>query len=266
MTYDARETSICEGEPVECFRFTSGARAWLYTSADQAVSLPLGVFQPATISRGELEHSQEEISSEAEIHLPRTSEISAPFIAFVPTTPIGVSIFRAHRGGETDYVPIFIGVIGGVDFKGSEAVLRCVPISQSLKRNIPALAYMPACNWAVFSDDCGLDRGAWVDLVNVTTVVGNTITSNDFALRPDGWYNAGYLQRANGDVRFVVAHDGAAVTVMSAFRDLAPLERISAYPGCAGSEGACATKFDNLRRHFGFPRIPTVNPSDGRFV
>jgi len=266
MTYESQETSQFSGEPVECYRFTVGGESWFYTSADREIVLPTGTFIPEVISHNEQELSQEDGSGSIDILVTRTNPIAALYIPFVPTSAPYISIYRAHRGSEEDPRVSFVGKITDVRFKGSEAILTCSPISQSTDRRFPALTYQTQCNWALYSTPCGIDKSAYRDEILITEIDGNDLVSNDFSLRPDGWFTAGWMERSNGDVRFVVAHTGDRVTLMNPFTDLASLETVGAYAGCDRTETACDTKFSNLVRHLGFSRIPSRNPHEGRFA
>jgi len=103
--------------------------------------------------------------------------------------------------------------------------------------------------------------------VVVTSIDGADLVSNDFDAFADGWFNGGWVERANGDRRFVVSHVGDRVTLMSPFlSDLAVLDTVDAYPGCQGTEAVCTSKFNNLPNHLGFARVPGRNPHEGRIT
>jgi uncharacterized phage protein (TIGR02218 family) len=264
MTFDADEKARSTGKPVECFRFATGAQVWLFTSADRDITLPVGVFLKETISSGEQSHSPEEISGDIQIHLPRTNPVAIPFIAYMPPEAMNVIRYEAHRGHESEYIVAFIGTVSGVRFVGSEAILTCSPIAKTFDRRIPGPCYQLQCNRALYSVGCRVSLSDFRDIVQVTTIEGDDLVSNDFALQPDGWYNGGFVKRANSEVRFVVAHIGNRVTLMSAFQTLASLEVVDIYAGCDRLESTCSTKFNNLLRFLGFSRVPTRNPHEGR--
>lgn len=266
MSYDSRESSGAGGEPFECYRFAQGARLWLFTSADREMVIPAGTFQPEVISRGEQDHSQEEIAGDLEIHLARTNPVVARFIPFIPSSATNVTVYRGHRGEEANAQPIFIGTARQARFEGSEAILVCAPISQAFVRAFPSLLYQTTCPWALYGTGCGVDKSAFRDDILVTTVSGFDVVSNDFLLHPTGWYTNGWLERADGERRFIVDHVGDTVTLMSPFQDLLSLETLGAFAGCDRTEATCAAKFANLDRHLGFARIPKRNPHTGRIA
>jgi len=263
MTFDSREKSRYSGQPVECYRFAMGSTLWLFTSADQAVVLPSGTYEPNTLQRGELDHSQEDQAGSLEISVPRDHPIAVLFIPGAPPSTVSLTVYRAHRGELTDPAVIFMGSVAGVSFTGSEAKLICLPISQILKRRMPALGFQTQCNWALYSPGCGVARASFRDVVTLSAVNGVAINSADFAMQPDGWYENGWLETPAGEVRFIVSHVSNLVMLVSALTSLAAGQTAYVFAGCDRTETACRTKFNNIVNHMGFARIPTRNPHDG---
>ena len=259
MGYDEFEESVAGGKPVECYRFSSGANLWLYTSADREVVLPSGLYIPAIVSRGERAYSGEDGSGGLDVHLTRADPAIAEFIPYIPTTPLGLVIYRAHRGVENDARPLFSGSVRSVSFSGSEATLRCVPVTRHFERRVPALDYGATCNWAIFSTPCGKNPEDYRVQAAVAIVDGFDLGSLAFASKPDGWFTGGWIARANGEKRHIVNHVAARVTLLSPFVGMG-VEVVDAFPGCDGTEETCIAKYENLPRHFGFSTIPARNP------
>jgi uncharacterized phage protein (TIGR02218 family) len=263
--YDTRETHRFEGQPVECYKFTQGDNAWLYTSADEEVILPtVGTFEPQIISRGELDFSHEDTGEQIDLRVPRANAVAALFIGNLPSTPIGITIHRAHRGDEDIPVVIFSGKVIRARFEESEAILVGSSLLSVLNRTVPTLAMQTPCNHVLFSQGCGVNPTWARDSVTLDTVVGATITSTDFTTRADGWFNAGRIETTEGETRFIVNHVGNTVTLMSACPGLRAGDTIWAYWGCDHLEATCASKFSNRVAHLGWSRLPGRNPFGGR--
>lgn len=264
MSYDSRETSARAGDPFECYHFHQGASAWLYTSADTTISIPAGMFVPATVSRGQQEHSREAESGNVEVRLGRTDPVAALFIPYIPATPLLLTIWRGHRDDEALSIAIFIGRVTGCRFAGAEAILRCESNVARLRAPAPAVPFQLTCPWDLYGPGCGVSKTSFQDTCVVGAVSGSVVSSTDFGARADGWYTTGWLERSNGERRFIVNHVGNDVTLMSPFAGLATSESISAFAGCDRLRGTCDTKFSNLSRFGGFPWTPIRNPHDGR--
>lgn len=264
-TYDEREKQRYQGEPVECFRFVQGENTWLFTSADEEIALPIGLFVPETISRpDESEYSQEDSSDSIEVHVAATNPVAELYIGDVPTSPVWLTLYSAHRGDEASPVTTFTGKMTRSRFDESEAVLVGTNVMADLNKNVPVLQMQTPCNHILYSSECGADPSACSDSITVTTVDGRTVTSNDFALRPDGWYSGGRLLSGDGEMRFIADHEGDTVTLISPMPGLESLDQVWAYWGCDHLEETCAEKFDRLNNHLGWSRLPGRNPFVGR--
>ncbi len=264
MTYDARERSRYMGQPVEGYRFAQGSNLWFYTSADRAITLPAGVFAPEAITRGEFDFSQEDTGETIEMTLPRANPVPALFIGDLPSTPVWVTIYRAHRGEESLAVTIFSGKVARARFEESQAILTGASLMAMLARTVPILALQTACNHVLYSAACGANPTSCQDLVTVTSVSGATVTSNGFALRPDQWFRGGRLETTSGETRFIVGHQGTTVTLISPLPGLSSLDQVKAYWGCDHLEATCRDKFHNVANHLGWSHLPSRNPFTGR--
>jgi uncharacterized phage protein (TIGR02218 family) len=262
-TYDERENERYEGQPIEGFRFVQGERVWLYTSADQEITLPIGVFSLETITRSILEHSKEDSGEQMEITLPVTNPVAALFIGDVPSSPVWVTVYRAHRGDEAETVTIYSGKITRARYRGSEAILVGTSVGAMMTRTVPVLEMQTPCNHVLYSEECGANPTACRDDITVTTVDGVTVTSNDFALQPDQWFRGGRLQTTGGEMRFIADHVGDTITLISPLPGLVSLDEVYAFWGCDHLEATCASKFGRLDSHLGWSRLPTRNPFTG---
>jgi uncharacterized phage protein (TIGR02218 family) len=260
VTFADLEESRYQGKPVECFRFVSGGLSWYYTSADRQVVIPMGTFEPETISRTEQDFSQEDVAATIEVRVPRINPVAALFIGELPSNQVVVQIIRAHRELLTDANFIFTGEVSRARFEGSEATLICTGLLKKLERQVPTIMVQGPCNHVLYSTGCGVSPSTSRDSVLITTVTGATVVSNDFAVRADGWFDAGRLVSPAGETRMIVSHVGNTVTLMSPMPGLASLDQCWAYWGCDHLEESCSFKFANLDNFLGWSRLPGVNP------
>jgi uncharacterized phage protein (TIGR02218 family) len=261
--YTDREESQHGGQPIEGYRFVQGASSWLYTSADREITLPIGTFAPEPMIRTAFSQSKEDSSGQLKITLPRTSPVPALFVGEVPSTPVWFTLYRAHRGDETETLTAFKGQITAVTFQGSEAALTATSVAATLVRGIPVVQMQCPCNHVLFSAECGADPTSCRDSVTIATVTGRTVTSNDFALRADGWFNAGRLE-CGDEMRFIADHVGNTITLLSPVPGLESLAECWAYWGCDHLEATCDSKFSRLVSFLGWSRLPFKNPFRSR--
>lgn len=258
MSYDARETSGAAGAPVELYRFACGGTTYAFTSGDVA-QVALGLdFAPAPVSRGEIDTSDEDTQGSLEVVVPRTSPVAALFVPDLPPAPVTLELYRFHRG-DAELVLFWSGEIASADVAGSSVRLAGIPIGRVLRRALPPHTFQGQCNWALFGTGCGLDRNAYRTTATLTAVSGFTISAAEFDAQPDGYFRAGWVELASGEKRWVTAHVGAVLTLLTPFRSLVVGETVYAFPGCDRTIDACKA-FSNLHRFLGFPFVPTRNP------
>jgi len=263
VTFDSRESSVHDGRPLECYRISRGATVYQWTSAAAPVTIPQGVFTPAAIARGDLDFSQEEGSGWLEVTVALDNPLVDQFVPYIPDAAVVVAVFRAHAGEEALAQPVFLGTVVSVAVKGDRAVLTCAPFGEALKKMVPGVTYQPLCAWALYGPGCGVLVANFTDQCVVEAVSGVTVTSPDFAARPDGWYRNGWLTDPAGDVRMVVAHLSNVVTLMNPYAALAAGQTVGATAGCDRQPATCVGKFNNFARFMGFPWIPARNPFVG---
>jgi len=210
-----------------------------------------------------MDFSQEDTGETLEVTMPRTNPVAALFINSLPSTPVWLNVFRAHRGDEDLAVSVFSGRILRVRFEESEAILTATGLMGLLGRNVPTLAMQTPCNHVLYSTACGADPTSSRDQVTVTTVTGVTVTSADFAARADQWFRGGRLE-AGGETRFIVDHQGDTIKLLSPLPGLASLDVAWAYWGCDHLEATCRDKFNNVVNFLGWSRLPGRNPFVGR--
>lgn len=262
--FDTSEKSRYGAKPIECYLGKHGSTFYRWTSADKTVTLPVGEFTPIPISRDEHEFSNEETAETLEIPVPRDNALAALYIGNPPAQAATMQVYRAHRGDEGLAKQTFTGFVSTARFEESIAVLECVSLGSSLKRQWPPLRMQTPCNHVVYSAGCGAALN--FDLITVTTIDGDTVVSNDFTARADGWFRSGRLVTLDGkERRFIVDHVGDTVTLLSPMPGLQSGQQVQAVWGCNRLEGECGpAKHNNLDNHLGWARTPERNPFDGR--
>jgi uncharacterized phage protein (TIGR02218 family) len=258
MSYDGKEQSQLGGAPVELYYFQSGSDYWCYTSGDVAVNYAGRDFTPAIITRGDIDESDEDQAGSLEITVLRNNNVAALFIPDLPIHPVTLQVYRFHRG-DSETVCFWSGEIASCEFSGSTVKLTGLPVSRAFRRNVPTLTFQSQCNWAVYSSQCGLDKGSYRVTAVITGVSGALLYAAAFATHPDGYFRSGWVETAAGETHFITAHSGTGLTLLTPFRSLQPGDTVYAYPGCDRTLVACAA-FGNGVHFCGFPFIPTKNP------
>lgn len=261
MTYAAVETSAHGGQPVELYRFSSGARKWLYTSADTADVYASETYEPYPLKRSAIRQTQELNKSGIEISAPR----DLPFVADSMASPlIGVTqltLYRRHRS-DAEMSTFWKGRVSGVRFAGGETTISCDPLATALKRIGLRRPAQRQCPHALYDVGCDVPAASFSASGTLLSHTGATVTASVFATQPNGWWVGGKISLA-GVLRFVIAHTTDTLTLTAAVPGLAQNAAFTVYPGCDHTAPTCDTKFGNILNYGGAPWFPIKNPFTG---
>lgn len=266
MSYDGRETSVSSGQPYELYWFATAADTWRYTSGDVARTYLGATYTPDYLQRTGTSQTSEVRGGHVTVTVPRDHPIAQLFIAFIPSTPLTLVIYRGHDGeADTEMKVAFTGrVLLGRFTTEDTCELDCAPDTEVLQRSIASRLFQRPCNRMLYDAGCGINRAVWKvsGAVRAVSADGLTVTLDAAAAKPDGWLATGYLERGT-DRRMIVTHAGAVLTLINPLIGLAAGDPVIAYAGCdrsyGGSQG-CVAKFANGPRFLGWEWIPTKNP------
>lgn len=266
MTFDARERSADQGQPVELFTFLRGYLAWRYTSADRDVVVDGHTFATTIIKRGGLNDSGEVAKAGLKLTVPRDFAIADMFRVSPPTDTIALTVNKFHLG-DNELASLWTGRVVGCSFGGSFAELDLDPTYTSLDRNGLRRAYQRQCPHVLYGPSCRANKDAFKAIGAVTTIAGLTVSAAAFAAQPDGYWAGGWIEWeiATGifERRFVLEHTASTVTLANPATGLTVGAAFNAYPGCPHTMQVCLDRFNNLLNYGGMPYIPQKNPFGG---
>lgn len=268
MTYETVEESIQSGEPVEFYQFKYGSNSWRFTSADTEEVYLGNTYATAPISRSSVEQGGEMNRSDIQINVPFDNPIAALYQIQPPGQVVNVTIFRKHIS-DAEVKVIWVGRVLSVEWRGNQAVFTCEAVFTSLRRPGLRRVYSLNCPHDLYGIGCAVNKLTYKAVGTVTGVSGTTINVTEAALKPDGYYDGGYIKWNNGGVlehRLIVGHTGDALTISFPTVGLAASEQIDMYPGCAHDMTTCDTKYSNILNYGGFAFIPGKNPFGGSNV
>lgn len=266
MTYDSREKSVTSGAPIECYRLTLGLGIFRFTSCDTTQTISVAgdgpqAFAPLAIERGEPQVGDSLQAGEMEVTIPLSSALGQALVGVATTIPVGVQIYRFHDG-DSDITLAFTGSVIGVECSETTCTMKVATLPRVLRRKIPPYFYQKQCNFHTYGVQCGVDRNAFKDTAILTYATGITVKAAAFATRADGWFTFGYIETATGEWAYITAHVGDTLTLLAPLPGAIVGAGVSAYAGDDRLEATCAAKFNNLRRFFGFSRVPDKNPHE----
>jgi uncharacterized phage protein (TIGR02218 family) len=265
MNYLTQEQSVHHGQPQELYRFAQGIQRWLYTSAQEAIDFQSETYEPAPITRSQIEQSNELSRNAIEVRVPRDLPLAARFIVAPPEGVVSLTVYRRHVGPgseASEFVTYWKGRVMVARLSGAEATLKCEPVGSSLKRLGLRARYQLNCRHVLYSAGCAALRDSFRVDGTVAAVRGISVQVAAAASRENGYFVGGYLQTTAG-ARMVVAHTGIELTLVAPLLGLSPGDPVQLYAGCDHSMSHCKNRFGNLDNFGGFPFIPWKNPFSG---
>lgn len=263
MSYANRETSVSSGAPFELYKFQTEGQAWFLTSGDKARIFQGQQYDAVTISRTNPSMSNEEKGGHITITIPESHAIARLFVAYLPSTPLSIIIYRGHEGeAESEMQVFFTGRAKVGQFTTSDTCeLDCAPDMEVLKRSIATQVFQKPCNRILFDEGCGVVQQLYRITAHVASVSadGLTVKAPEFATKEDGWFATGYIE-AGTDRRMIISHTGDTIVLMNALNGLFPGQSIFAYAGCDRTYETCQARFHNGEAFMGWEWIPAQNP------
>lgn len=270
MTYQAQESSVEAGQPVEIYTFTVGTTPFRYTSAEDEQTFSGITWEPLPLKRGTLPRGPEERDLQLPITLPSSVPLPRLFALVIPGARVGVLIERFHRTDlSLERRKIFEGYVQSVAWteNGKLAVFSCRPSISVRSCIIPRYTYAAHCGNVLYDENCQVDithPAFRVSAASVSAIDGRTITVPGLSGFGDDWFTGGFVETIGvGDFRWITSHVGDDLELLLPFAE--PPTTVNVLAGCDythdGPNG-CGPKFDNGDHYGGFGFIPKRNPHE----
>jgi uncharacterized phage protein (TIGR02218 family) len=260
MSFDALEKSGFGAQPYELYLFQSTGLTFALTSAEEPITYLGEIYTPATITRTEVEQSNEVVSGQIKIFIPKDHPLTQLLIPYLPSAPIAITVYGSHYA-DSETVVLFTGVIASARLT-DQCEVTCNSATYLLQRKILQQVYQASCSHIFGDAGCGADLTAhtFAGTISAIDSTGTVLTIPAFASLPDS-LKAGYLKHGN-DFRMIVAHSGSTVTLISPIPGMQTGDTVQGTAGCNLDFAPCA-HYGRTISFLGFDLIPTVNPFDG---
>ena len=262
-TYIAEEEAL-QRKPVELYHIFSSDESvnWYLTSGDIEVIYDGNTYTPATLSRSGVEYNSNLEVTTMSIQAGYVADFVSDYISVNPVEVLWISVMKLFRDqSPLEASIVFIGQIKDISFKGIAATVNCVGFEHFLKMPVPTMRYQLTCNWKIFDDNCKKVQADYKTTTTITLDATETIlTSADFALESDGYFNGGTVTFGN-DTRGISSHVGSNITIVYKMKDLENNDSVDVYLGCDRRIETCRDNYDNVVNFMGTPFIPIDNPA-----
>jgi hypothetical protein len=279
MTFNAKEISAWDGNPVELFLFSTKDGDYYYTNADASIAYNGNTYQPYPISSPTIEITGEIEKGLVTFSLPLKGidGLSHPIprlnMAHVYPSRIGVAIYRTHRDdADAEFKPFWNGLLKGQSVENDEAHMECETWLAAMRRRGLVDKWQRLCNYFLYREHgsrCPVSLATHARSCTVTAVSGSTITVSGLGAYADNWFRGGFVEAGDGDVRDVLSWvQSTGVLTMTAAMPSTTIQVgtvLTAYDGCDHLYSTCQSgKFSaetNDGDYFGgFPFGPERNP------
>jgi uncharacterized phage protein (TIGR02218 family) len=262
MSFETKEAEQEQRLSAELYLFTVPGSEWRWTSYETDLVVSGATYTHKPIKRSEFSVAQKEVAK-VRISAPVVDPFTR-YIANTPVMPVSVAIKKYYLDDLSDSRLLFSGKIRNVTAKDNVAEAECLSKEYQLQRVIPRVLYQSFCNRELFDERCGkaevdYEHQAKVNVVGSSIISVEGLGSQLFSIHADGYFKGGYVV-FEGDIRYVIKHEGDNLTLQVPFSELQSGDIVSAYPGCDKSPETCSTKFNNLANFLGMPYIPSKSP------
>lgn len=261
MTFDLREISQADGQPVELYEFALGSEQFNYTSAEDEIAIGATKYTPVEIERTTILLGAETRRDVLTVTMPSSVAPASRYVTIVPGQRGTLTIKRQHRTDTPtpETIVIFKGLIRAVGFTddGFKTQMAVVPLTAGLGREIPRFTFQGLCNHVLYDSRCKVLQSNFQTTAVVTAVVGNVLTIPGLNVNPDGFFTSGFVQLQGGlDFRLILEHVGNDVTLLLPFPDSVLDLSVDTFAGCDRTLATCKTKFDAVLNYGGFAFVP----------
>ena len=266
MGYVSTEKSSYKGSPVELYKFVSAGGDWHVTSADVTVNFEGNEYLPVSLKRTSVKQSQELDNDGTTITIEAMNDIIHSYALTMAIRPLALTIYRTHRR-DGEIKPFLRATIVSISYENDTAILKALLNSAMLVRRSPRVTYQVPCNHVIYSPKCGINKELYKTDGVISGHSGFTITAPEFATKPDGWFELGYVEfESTGlgtQMVMIIKHTGATLTLLQPLRNVRTGLHINAYAGCNRTSNHCINKFgNNVVRYLGWEYLPARNPFD----
>jgi uncharacterized phage protein (TIGR02218 family) len=285
MTFNQREISNEEGQPVGLYYLKWGNTEWAYTSADRDLTYgvdrlgnPL-IYKAVAISDQGMVQGGDQ-GNDMTVDIPADLPIVALFRSTPPANSIFFTIRRWHPG-EPDAPIYWKGTVGNVarpDIANAQIIGRS--LLATFKRTGLRLVWSRGCPHFLYDQNCRVNREDYRVDAEIIGITGNTFRVAPTG-QPMGWFDGGLFEwEANEDgtrdlrgIERQIAYTPppgnppAEEFVIFGSSDRLQVGMVIAmYPGCDLTKDTCIDKFNNRANYGGVEFLPGVSPFDGNPV
>lgn len=266
MTYEQREESVYEGNPIELYEFfREGASAWRFTSSDSDKEYFGNIYSAVPMVRNSIEQSQDIVRASVTIEMPSNEDFVQQFITEPLFTKISVIIRRYHED-DSEVVSLWQGRVINVEQKESTASIVCESSYTSLNRPTLRRLYQTSCPHLLYGPICTVTNTSYQIDATISIISGTSISAPEYGPYASPHFVGGYVEHTKEGIivrRFIINQVSNIIQLNLPLYQAEVGDTLVTFPGCDHTLNTCKDKFNNVVNYGGFPWIPQKNPMAG---
>lgn len=264
MTYDTRDKSVHDSEPIECYKFVGTLGTYRYTDNPVEITVNGELYVPVQIDRSTIEvGSVIGAIQTMDFDVPFDTVIAEVYGGLITPEELRVEVRRVHRGDNyaTDWKMIWRGKSVGYNLSGRIFTVGTQnKLQTDLDAGVNSIYYQTTCNHVLYDERCKVNRAANSTVSTVVAVSDDAVEVADDGVIDNDLRAGEILNQRTGERRLVLSNLANVITIGYAFIDIIPGDTVTMVRGCDHSFTECNVKFDNLANNGGFMYVPTKNP------
>lgn len=190
MSFNSRESSLADGQPVRLYQFSRGAIRWSYNSSDRDITYQNQIFR--TVQGGITDNgiicSGDPQSDQFVITAPADLDVALLYKTRSPSGAIDLVVYDMHYG-DAEAAVSWVGQIGDVDWPTVDSC-RITCVSEDELMDQPGLidTYCRTCTAVVGDHRCKVNLVPYRVTLTPQSISGWVISSGVVAGYADGWF------------------------------------------------------------------------------
>ena len=269
MSFDSREFSLANAQPVRLYRFSRGALEWRYNTSDRAITHDGQVYETVLggISDNGIRMSGDPQADMLIIMGPADLSVAELFRGSAPSDSIDLVVFDTHYS-EPEARLSWRGSIASVDWPTLNSCrISCQSMDVQMQQPGLTMTYSRGCTAVLGDGRCKVNLSTLRQVITDQAVDSVKITSGTVAQFYDDWFTGGYVEWPVGggqfDRRHIERHTGSQLVMLGGTWGVPATGELRVYPGCDFLIGTCANKFNNTANFRGIPHLQGSSPFDG---
>ncbi len=265
MTFDAREISRDEGEPVELYLFRFGTTPGsyhAYTDAEQDIVYDGITYEAIPVGRGTIKASGTLDRQKLDVTMPKWLGLPERFRVWPPSHSISYTIRQGHIG-DPEFFVISMGRVLSCAREEAEAKLTCEPVQTAMKRTGLRENWQLSCPHVLYGNRCRANKEAAKRTVTILSLTHTELRIVPDALAEPARYVNGLVEWEgphNREARMILRSLGQdRFLIAGSLEGLKAGDEVDMFFGCARTMDHCRL-FNNILNFGGDAWIPTKNP------